>query len=295
MKRSSLEPITQTTLDITPVNLDEMNKFMAKQKIKKGLDIVFFGSDEWSIPVLEALEDSFYVRCVVTTIDSPVSKYFKGPILTPQKLDSEFLTNNLSFLSCDLFVVASYGKIIPQSLLDIPKFGALNVHPSLLPKHRGPSPVPETILRGDKITGVTIIRMDAKMDHGPIVATEEIILSEQEIAPQLIIKLFRLGASLIVSIIPDFVSDQIKLKEQNHEKATFSPMLKKESGFFDIKSPPSPEVLDKMIRAYHPWPGVWTNWNGRIVKFLPGDLLQMEGKKPAPKKVFLNNYPDFPL
>jgi len=283
----------------------------------KNTKIVFFGSDSWSIHVLKALEDNFEIIAVVTAPNSPVSNYFKGLSLTPDKLDENF-NSHLSILNCQLFVVASYGKIIPKSILDIPKYGALNVHPSLLPKYRGPSPVPATILNGDKETGVTIIKMDKKMDHGSIVSTKKLKLSGQEDFTTLINKLFQLGAEILVDIIPDFIAGKLKLKRQNNARVVFCPMLKKEDGYFDINDPLSSEKLDRIIRAYHPWPGVWTRWNAKIVKFLPIPrhsefiseslkeilkqvqdddefLIQMEGKKPIPLKDFLNGYPDFPL
>ena len=260
---------------------------------RHNVEIVFFGSDPWSIHILKALEDNFDVKAVVTALNSAVANYFKGQVLTPDTLNDDFIAFHFSSLASDLFVVASYGKIIPKPILDIPKNGALNVHPSLLPKYRGASPVPATILNCDKITGVTIIKMDEKMDHGPIVATRKISLTWQEKFPDLINKLFQLGAELLVKIIPDFVTGKITLKPQNHKKATFCPLLTRESGFFDIEN--QLEVLDRMIRAYYPWPGVWTKWNNKIVKFYPNKMIQMEGKKILSWKDFLNGYPDFPL
>ena len=296
MKKLGLQPqIMPMTHGIDLIKITEMNKYLGKLNLKEVPEIVFFGSDSWSIHVLKALEDNFNVKAVVTSSNSPVADYFKGPILTPQKLDQDFITNHLSFLASDLFIVASYGKIIPQSLLDIPKFGALNVHPSLLPNYRGASPVPTTILAGDKKTGVTIIKMDEKMDHGPIIITKEIKLSGQEELTTLINKLFQLGAATLVDSIPDFLAGKLSLKFQDHSKATFTKLLKKEDGYFEIYNPPDKEKLDRMIRAYSPWPGVWTKWNNKVVKFLPGNMLQMEGKKPTPFKVFLNNYPNFPI
>ncbi len=283
------------------------------------ISIVFFGSDPWSIQVLKALEENFEVKVAVTAPDSAVANYFQGLVFTPNKLDEDFINCQLSIVNCQLFVVASYGKIIPQSLLDIPKYGALNVHPSLLPKFRGASPVPATILSGDKKTGVTIIKMDEKMDHGPVVAVKEISLSGQDDFPTLINTLFQLGADLLVKSIPDYISGKIQPKPQNHNQATFTKLMKKEDGYFDIGTPPDPETLDKMIRAYYPWPGVWTLWNEKIVKFIPTNviparrfeeastlgvkegiyinnfLIQMEGKKAISLDDFHNGYPDFPL
>lgn len=258
------------------------------------MKIVFFGSDPWSILVLKQLEEKFDVQAVVCAPGSPIANYFKGPILTPERLDSNFLSE-LKTHNPSLFVVASYGKIIPQNILDIPRNGALNIHPSLLPKYRGASPVPTTILNGDKTTGVTIIKMDEKMDHGPIVSTKKISLSGQEDFNELINKLFQEGADLLIKILPDFIKGKIKLTAQNHQAATFTKLLRKEDGFFEISSPPTPEKLDKMVRALNPWPGVWTNWNGKVVKFLPKNMMQIEGKKPVIQKVFQNGYPNFPI
>ncbi|QQG43134.1 MAG: methionyl-tRNA formyltransferase [Candidatus Daviesbacteria bacterium] len=260
--------------------------------------IVFFGSDSFVIPVLQVLEENFTVQAVVTAIDSATAKVAAKlgiPTLTPDKLDETFTAANYSLLTADLFVVASYGKILPQSLLDIPQFGSLNVHPSLLPKYRGASPVPATILAGDKKTGVTIIKMDEKMDHGPIISTKQIILSGQEDFSTLITKLFQEGVKLLVDIIPQFLAGKITSVEQDHSQATFCKLIKKEDGYFDINNPVDQKSLNRMIRAYHPWPGVWTKWEGKIVKFLPENRIQMEGKKPVSIKDFLNGYPDFPL
>ncbi|TSC88245.1 MAG: methionyl-tRNA formyltransferase [Microgenomates group bacterium Gr01-1014_7] len=275
-------------LDIIPIDEGQVRKYLGKIKLKK-ITIIFFGSDSFVIPILQALEQNFEVVSVVTAPDSAIqieAQKLGVPVLTPDKLDENS--------RCDLFVVASYGQILPRVLLDLPEFGSLNVHPSLLPKYRGASPVPATILNEDKQTGVTIIKMDEKMDHGPVVIMKEISLSGQETLLELINKLFRLGAEILIDIIPDFVSGKIKLMEQDHEKATYCKMMKKEDGYFDIEKPPDSETLDRIIRAYYPWPGAWTKWEGKIVKFLPGGLIQMEGKKPIPLKDFRNGYPDFP-
>ncbi len=247
------------------------------------MKIIFFGSDSFVIPVLQALEENFEVAVVVTAPDSAVSRCFKCPILTPNKLDGEFLDRHQSLLSSDLIVVASYGKIIPQKILNIPRYGALNVHPSLLPAHRGPSPVPHTILSGDKETGVTIIKMDTQMDHGPIVAIQKITLSGQEDTPTLIAKLFRLGAEILVDTIPDFVAGKIKGKEQNHQKATFSNLLLKEDGKIDWSLDAA--QIERRIRAFTPWPGTYTFWNGKRIKIHQAVVLEQESAKKKPGTV----------
>ncbi len=211
-----------------------------------------------------------------------------------QELTKHFtLVNSLS--EADLGIVAAYGHILTKEELESPKYGAINVHPSLLPKYRGSSPIQQAILNGDKVSGISIIKMDEEVDHGPIVYQEELELSDKDNFDTLSKKMFQWAAEVLPKIIKDFVNGKITLYGQNHAKASFCQRLTRESGYFPIENPPDPEKLDRMIRAYYPWPGVWTKWNGKIVKFLPENMLQMEGKKAISLKDFLNGYPDFPV
>ena len=283
--------------------------------------IVYFGTPEFSAYILEKLlqfcqTKKFIVQTVVTRADKPVGReqtVMQSPVamvaqkygilaLKPLKLDEQFLITNYPLLTADLFIVASYGKIIPQSLLDITRLGSINVHPSLLPKYRGPAPILTPILNGDKETGVTIMLMDAEMDHGPLLAPSTISISDQDNHQTLTTKLAQGSAPLLIETLVKFVGGRIKPKKQKHSQATFTKFTKKEDSYFDISSPPDPEVLERMIRAYYPWPVVWTRFRpsgssgqARIVKFLPNNMLQMEGKKPISFKDFLNGYPDFPF
>ncbi len=200
-----------------------------------------------------------------------------------------------SLNEADLCVVAAYGHILTKEQLKTPKFGCINVHPSLLPKYRGPSPIQQAILNGDSETGVTIIKMDEEVDHGPIIYQDTLELFNIDNFDTLSKKMFQHAAEILPKIIEDFVAGKITPQPQNHTQATFCERLTRESGYFPIENPPSSEILDRMIRAYYPWPGVWTKWDGKIVKFLPGNMLQMEGKKAISNKDFLNGYPDFPL
>lgn len=194
----------------------------------------------------------------------------------------------------DLTVVASYGKILTQEELSAAKFGSINVHPSLLPKYRGATPIQSAILNGDKISGITIIKMDEEVDHGPILYQEEMTFEDTDTFESLSKKTFLRASEILPQLINNYLSGKITPQIQDHSQATFCSRLTKESGYFDINNPPAPEVLNRMIRAYHPWPGVWTRWNGKIVKFLPEGKMQMEGKKPLPLKDFLNGYANFP-
>lgn len=197
--------------------------------------------------------------------------------------------------NADLAVVASYGRILTKDELDTPKYGFINIHPSLLPKYRGASPIQQAILNGDKISGITIIKMDEIVDHGPIIYQQHLELSSSDNFDTLSKKMFHRAAEILPQVITDFIQGRIKPVTQNHDMATFCVKLTKESGYFDINNPPPPKTLDRMIRAYYPWPSVWTKWIGKIVKFLPEGKIQMEGKRPVSLKDFLNGYPDFPV
>lgn len=270
--------------------------------------VIFFGTPDYVIPIVDSLHKNFNLIAVVTGPDQKVGRHqviTPTPVkrisqergilvLTPEKLNEQFI-EELEKLKPDLIIVASYGKIIPQKVLDIPKFGALNVHPSLLPKYRGATPIQSAILHGDTSTGLSIIKMDAQMDHGPLIYQEEVPLSKSDTFQSLAISLFGKSAEILQKVIPDFIEGKITESEQIHDQAVFCSLLKKDDGFFDIENPPSKEQLDRMIRAYYPWPNAWTKWKGKIVKLFPENMIQMEGKKPVKEEDFYRGYPDFPL
>lgn len=256
----------------------------------KDLRVVFFGTPDFVIPVLNKLYENFKVVGVVTNNHLNKDVTILGPFQgSPDKI------KQFALVKPDLAVVASYGEIISKEVLDIPKYGFINIHPSLLPKYRGASPIQSAILEGELKTGVTIIKMDAEVDHGPILIQETLGLSNSDNFQILSKKLFQLSAEILIKTIEDFVNEKIDLRKQDHSSATYCIRLSKMDGYFDIESPPPMEKLDRMIRAYFPWPTTWSRWSGKIVKFLPGGLVQIEGKKPTPLKNFLNGYPSFPI
>ena len=240
---------------------------MKNQKIK----IIFWGTPEFAIPSLSALiEHGYKIAAVVTNPDEPVgrkqiltpppvkvfSQKHKIPVFQPASLKSSNIKKELP--EADLYIVAAYGKIIPKEIIDFPKYGSLNIHPSLLPRWRGPSPIQYTILNGDTETGVTIIKMDELMDHGPILASRELAISKTTYK-ELHDKLAKLGAELLVDILPKWITGNIKLVPQKGAEATYSKILKKDDGRIDWSQPA--EKIERMVRAFNPWPGAWTVWN----------------------------------
>jgi methionyl-tRNA formyltransferase len=307
------------------------------------MKFVFFGTRELAVKVLKRLLNAGYSPSLVVTgpdklagrkqelTSSPVKEValkHNLPIAQPEKLSFTKFDSNLVSLSLkpDLFVVAAYGNIIPKEILEIPRHGTLNVHPSLLPKYRGPAPERFALLKGEKITGVTIILLDEKVDHGPILAQEEFVIPEDMKHEELHQKLGEIGGELLVKTIPLWVKGEIEPKEQDHLKATFTKKIIKEDGRIDWSK--EAEYIARQIRAFYPWPGTWTLWDGKILKILKGraeaipkehsslisgttipwqegfgvvtgkgvlavQQLQMEGKNPVSAKDFLLGHKDF--
>lgn len=277
------------------------------------MKVIFFGTPDFVLPVLNSLSKNHTIVAVVTTADqavgrkkiltpSPVKQYAIDTniqsIFTPEKFNDK-VTSDLAALQPDIFIVAAYGKIIPEKILAIPKYGALNIHPSLLPKYRGPSPIQTALRNGDHETGITIIKMDAKMDHGPIIAQEVFPLTQEDTFASLHIRMFERSAMLLQNILLDFMSGKLNPIPQEEEKATYCSMITKNDGFFDIKNPPPPAVLDRMIRAFYPWPTAWTKMqlvesdpsSNKIMKFYPLGKVQIEGGKTTNIKDLLNGHP----
>ena len=239
------------------------------------LNFAFFGTSEFAVKILKKLIENGYIpNLVVTAPDKPKGRKM---ILTPPPVKVSALEHNLKIIQpeklnlevrlpsdFDLFIVASYGKIIPKSILEIPKLGALNVHPSLLPKFRGPSPIQSFILSGEEKTGVTIMLMDEQVDHGSILSISNIKSKISNLnAKQLEEKLAELGGQMLVEIILKWINGEIKAVEQNHSQATFTKKINKEDGLVDLEKDP-PETIYKKFLAFQPWPGIYyfTEKNG---------------------------------
>jgi methionyl-tRNA formyltransferase len=172
----------------------------------------------------------------------------------------------LAALAPEAGVVAAYGAILRKNVLAIPTLGYLNIHPSLLPLHRGPTPVAGAILAGEPETGATIIRLDPGMDSGPILAQAVVPLRPDARAGPLTDELFRLGAQLLVEVLPRYAAGELTPHPQAHSQATLTGMLKKEDGLIDWALPAL--VIERMVRAYDPWPGAATSWAGQNLRLL---------------------------
>jgi methionyl-tRNA formyltransferase len=284
----------------------------------KKLKIIFFGTPKEVVPVLESLIVNFTVAAVVTTPDqkssrkllltpSPVKAFAKQhniSVITPLQYDNETI-KQLKILDPDLFVVAAYGKIIPDNILKLPEFGAINIHPSLLPKYRGPTPIQTALLNGDGAAGVTFIKMDKKIDHGPILHQLLFTLEKTDTFDWLMHSMFTQAAVIVPQVIKEYLAGKIKPQPQDENEATYTKIITKDDGYIDLSVLETLTPLEienwklkiaRKIRAYYPWPAVWTKVRIRNqelrIKFLPNNLLQAEGKKPVSFKDFLNGYPE---
>lgn len=263
------------------------------------MKIVFFGNTKYSTIVEGALLKTFSLSAVITIPNSPVKQFaleHNIPVIESRTLDNNIITQ-IKKLSPDFLVVADYGLFLPNELLALPKYAPLNVHHSLLPKYRGPSPAPTVILNGEKVSGVTVIKMSDKLDAGDILSQKEYRLKPDETTETLLTKLNTLGGDIIISVINDYIAGKVKSIPQDESKTTYTKRMSKNDGFINLTNPPSPEMIDRMIRAYYPWPSVWTRLQGealqgKIIKFLPYKMIQVEGKKPMSYKDFVNGYPN---
>jgi methionyl-tRNA formyltransferase len=259
--------------------------------------IVFMGTPEFGAIILEGLINGGHKPIlVVTASDKPVGRKQiltpppvkvvgkKYQILVEQPKKIENCKLKIENLKPDLIVVAAYNQILPKNILEIPKYGCLNVHPSLLPKYRGPSPIQDTILNGDKKTGVTIILMDEEADHGPILANSKLQITNSKITYRELLKeLANLGANLLIETIPKWIKGKIKPKPQDEKKATYTKILTKEDGKINWRE--SAENIERKIRAFNVWPGTFTFWkkNGKLlrIKILKGRVYKF------PQEIYL--------
>lgn len=308
-----------------------------------GLNILFFGTPTFSVPILDSLHNDpdFHVTGVITAPDRPAGRGQKPkpppvkeharnlhlPVFQTATLKTPEIEVWLRTQPIDLIVVAAFGLIFPRSILELPRWGCLNVHSSLLPSYRGASPVAYAILHGDEQTGVSFMLMTEKMDAGPILFQEAIPIREKDTAGSLENRLSRLGAKRLPHVIKDYIAGRLKPRPQDESMATYAPKLVKSMGHIDWSR--SATEIDRLIRAMNPWPKSYTGFRGKRIIILevkpipepvneatpPGTLLpyeqetlrvttgegileifnlQPEGKRTMNSKDFLHGYRPLP-
>jgi len=241
------------------------------------LNLVFCGTPRFAVPTLERLLDSgFHVQLVVTqpdrpkgrgleTVSSPVKKFALSrnlPIVQPENIknNAEF-RDQLTSLKPDAIIVVGYGRIIPQWMLDLPPLGNINLHASLLPKYRGAAPIQWAIARGESVTGVTTMTIDAGLDTGDILLQQQVSISSDDTAETLAPKLAAVGAELLIQTLRGLADGNINPRQQDHALATLAPILKKEDGLIDF-SRSAVEILNR-LRGFQPWPGAYSKFRGK--------------------------------
>jgi methionyl-tRNA formyltransferase len=248
--------------------------------------IVFMGSPDFAVPALRALSAAgagsptrpYQIVGVVTQPDRPsgrgmtltpppakvAAQELGIPVIQPEKLKQPEAIQQLQDWKPDLIVVAAFGQILRPNVLDLPKYGCLNIHASLLPRHRGAAPIQAAILAGDAETGITIMKMDVGLDTGPMLRQRAIPIGADETGGSLFEKLSKLGGELLLETIPDYISGKLIPQSQPAEGVSYFGMIKKEDGLLDFTRPAV--ELERRIRAFSPWPGTFMFWNKASLK-----------------------------
>ena len=243
------------------------------------MNIVFFGSSNFAVPSLQALAKTKHnISCVLTQPDKEKGRglHIEGTaikaaadtlglkVYQPEKINTIETANFLKSLNVDLFVVASYGQILSQEVLDVPKIFSINLHASLLPKYRGAAPINWAIIKGEKATGVTVMKMERRMDAGPIILQKTIGILNEDTEIGLQDKLSNLAAELLLECLISIEDKNYKLKEQDEAGVSFAPKLKKNDGAIDWNK--SAEEINNLIRGCMNWPGAFTYYKGKLLK-----------------------------
>lgn len=260
------------------------------------MKIVFMGTPEFAVPTLDAIVKAGHeVALVVTQPDKAKDRGKKLqftsvkekavelgiPVVQPEKVkNNDRLIQRLEEIDPDLIVVVAYGKILPREILDLPKYGCINVHASILPRHRGPAPIQHAILAGDDYSGVTIMKMEEGLDSGDMIATVKTLIGDWT-ADQLHDELMIKGAKLLVEILPNIEAGTAVFAKQDHELATYAPMIFKEMGRIDFSK--SAEEIERFIRAMNSWPGAYCNYKDTLLKIWDSLPLSEKSVEPAGK------------
>lgn len=298
-------------------------------------NIVFMGTPDFAVPTLKALIEHHNVIGVVTQPDRPAGRNKKIrqspikevavdagiPVFQPKKIRTPESIEELKQWDADFYIVAAFGQILPQTILDMPKYASINVHASLLPRWRGAAPIHAAIREGDSESGITIMIMDAGLDTGPMLTKHAIKIDDDETGQSLHDKLAEIGGELLIETLPKYLSGEVKPQQQDETLVTYAPQIKKEEGNIDWSQ--SAKSIERLVRAFTPWPGTFTFWNGTQLKIHSGndgdgqaeagmviekngqiaigtgdglyypDEVQLAGKKRVSIADFVNGYGDF--
>lgn len=267
--------------------------------------IVFMGSPDFALPTLRALAAHHKVVGVVTQPDREAGRGRKltpPPVKTlaqelgiayiqPTRLKEPAAWEQLQTWQPDVIVVAAFGQILRQNVLELPRFGCINVHASLLPRWRGAAPIHAAILAGDDETGVTIMQMDAGLDTGAMLRKQAVAIGEHETGGELFNRLAQLGADLLLQTLPDYLDGKITPQPQDDALATYAPRLEKLSGLLNFALPAVD--LARRVRAFNPWPGAYTLWAGNPLKVHRAHAAPAQFAWEAGKPVVVDNLPGF--
>ena len=255
------------------------------------MKVVFMGTPEFAVPTLQALIDHHQVAAVVTQPDrqrgrgkkvqfSPVKEKaaeYKIPVLQPEKARDEEFIQELETIAPDVIVVVAYGQILPERILNLPKYGCINVHGSLLPKYRGAAPIQWAVLNGEEKTGITTMYMEKGLDTGDMIDKAEVVLDPKETAGSLHDKLMNLGADLLLETLDKLEKGTIVRTKQDDSQSCYAKMLSKEMGRLDFSR--SAKELEQWIRGMNPWPSAYTTMNGKTLKIWDADVVSYEGSE----------------
>ena len=252
---------------------------------------VFMGTPDFAVTTLQALIDHHEVLAVVTQPDKqrgrgkkmqfpPVKEKaveYDIPVYQPQKARDEEFIEELKKLNPDVIVVVAYGQILPESILNIPKYGCINVHGSLLPKYRGAAPIQWAVLDGEEKTGITTMYMEKGLDTGDMIDKVEVVLDKKETAGSLHDKLMVLGADLLLETLKKLEDGSAVREKQNDEESCYASMLSKDMGQIDFSKPA--KEIECLIRGMNPWPSAYTSLDGKTMKVWEADVLDRESKE----------------
>ena len=246
---------------------------------------VFMGTPDFAVETLKALKAAGHdIELVVTQPDKPAGR--SGKLMAPpvkqealelgldiaqpvRASDNDFI-EKIKGINPDVIVVVAYGQILKKEFLDIPRYGCVNVHASLLPKYRGAAPIQWSVINGDEVSGVTTMLMNEGVDTGDILLTEEVVLEPKETGGSLFDRLSRVGAGLLIKTLEGIESGSIRPVPQDESKATHAGMLSKDMGRIDFKQPA--QVIERLVRGLNPWPGAYTFWDGRKLTIWGSDV-----------------------